>query len=287
MKRWCVSLAIVISTIVDGASDRSSWLDQELSTIEKRTGAKIGVALIDSAGGARVAYRGDERFLLCSTFKVLAAAAVLKKADAGQEKLDRVVAYRAADLLEYAPVTRAHVAEGGMKLGDLCAAAVEQSDNTAANLLLDAIGGAAGLTQFARSLGDDATNLTHHEPQLNEAKPGGLEDNTTPLAMGKNLERLLTSDDLTKTSRAQLETWMRNCATSSGMIRAAAPNDWLVGDKSGRSHDGATNDLAVMRSPSGYVLFLSIYTFAPKLTPDERATLVADVARIALEAQRH
>jgi beta-lactamase class A len=72
--------------------------------------------------------------------------------DGGQEKLGRFVSYGAKDILEYAPVTKAHFKEGGMTLGALCAAAIEQSDNTAGNLLLDAIGGPVGLTNFARGI---------------------------------------------------------------------------------------------------------------------------------------
>ena len=106
-------------------------------------GSRIGVAAIDVSTNRRVEYRADERFLMCSTFKVLAAAAVLKRVDDGKEKLDRLVTYGEAKLLSYAPVTRANLKEG-MTLEALCAAAVEQSDNTAANLLLEAIGGPKG-----------------------------------------------------------------------------------------------------------------------------------------------
>jgi beta-lactamase class A len=50
---------------------------------------------------------------MCSTFKFLAAAAVLKRVDDGQEKLDRFVTYGAKDILEHAPVTKEHLKDGG------------------------------------------------------------------------------------------------------------------------------------------------------------------------------
>ena len=131
----------------DSANDR-------LAAIEKREGGRLGVAVLDSGSGPGLTYRAGERFPMCSTFKLLAAAAVLKRVDEGKEKLDRVIPYGPGDLLEYAPVTKAHVADGGMTLGDLCAAAIDWSDNTAANLVLDAIGGPAGFTAFVRSIGD-------------------------------------------------------------------------------------------------------------------------------------
>src|SRR4029453_15035856 len=121
-------------------------------------------------------YRSEERFLMCSTFKFLAAAAVLKRVDNGQEKLDRFISYGAKKILEYGPVRRAHLKDCGMTLGALCAAAIEQSDNTAGNLLLDVIGGPEGLTSFVRGIGDEMTRLDRKEPDLNSAIRGDERD---------------------------------------------------------------------------------------------------------------
>ena len=142
------------------------------AAIEARVGGRLGVAALDVASGRRLAYRADERFAMCSTFKAMAVAAVLGRVDNGREQLDRFVRYGPADLQSYAPVTKAHVAEGGMKLADLCAAAVELSDNTAANLVLASIGGPAGWTRFVGSIGDAASRLDRTEPTLNTATVG-------------------------------------------------------------------------------------------------------------------
>src|SRR2546423_11400012 len=162
-----------------------------IAAIETRSGGRIGVAAIDTGGGKRLDYRSKERFPMCSTFKFLAAASVLKRVDEGQEKLDRFVSYDARDILEYAPVARAHLKDGGMTLGALCAAAIEQSDNTAGNLLLNAIGGPNGLTNFLRSLGDRVTRLHRIEPGLKSAIPGDERDTTTPAALCSGHQRLL------------------------------------------------------------------------------------------------
>ena len=221
---------------------------------------------------------------MCSTFKVLAAAAVLKRVDENKEKLDRFVRYGEAQLMSYAPVTREHVKEGGMTLEALCAAAVEQSDNTAANLLLEAIGGPEKWTEFARSLGDKFSRLDHTEPDLNIARPGKEDDTTTPAAMCANLQRLFTSDVLSVASRTKLEGWMQQGQTGLKMIRASIAADWKVGDKTGRSGDGATNDIAVLRPPAGGPIFLAIYTVDPVEPQDARDQLVAEVAKTAIEA---
>ncbi|MEY2502133.1 MAG: beta-lactamase class [Verrucomicrobiota bacterium] len=241
------------------------------------------MAVIDLSTNRRVDYRSDERFTMCSTFKVLAVAAVLKRVDENKEKLDRFVPYGEAQLLEYAPVTRAHVKEGGMTLETLCAAAIEQSDNTAANLLLEAIGGPEKWSEFARSLGDKFSRLDHTEPELNIARPGKEDDTTTPAAMAADLQRLLTSDFLAIASRTRLEAWMQQNQTGLKMIRASIPPDWKAGDKTGRSGDGATNDIAVLRPPAGGPIFIAIYTVDPADSQEARDQLVADVAKAAIE----
>lgn len=260
--------------------------DARFAELEARTKSRIGITAIDVSTNRRVDYRSDERFIMCSTFKVLAAAAVLKRVDVGKEKLDRFVPYGEAQLLSYAPVTRAHVKEGGMTLEALCAAAIEQSDNTAANLLLEAIGGPEKVTELARSLGDKFTRLDHTEPELNIARPGQEDDTTTPGSMCATLQRLLTSDFLTIASRTKLETWMQQNQTGLKMIRASIPADWKAGDKTGRSGDGATNDIAVLRPPVDGPIFIAIYTVDRAESQEARDQLVADVAKAAISALR-
>lgn len=263
---------------------RAETDNAKFAKLEARTGCRIGVAGFDSATNKRIEYHGEQRFLMCSTFKVLAVAAILKRVDEKKEKLDRFVPYGEKQLLEYAPVTREHVKEGGMTLEALCAAAISQSDNTAANLLLESIGGPKGVTALARALGDDFTRLDRMEPELNSAAEGDDRDTTTPTAICRDLERLLTSDFLSQTSRTRLEGWMQANETGPKLIRASVPADWKVGDKTGRSGKGATNDIAILRPPSGGPVLLAIYTIDPAGSSEDREKLVADAAKAALDA---
>ena len=220
---------------------------------------------------------------MCSTFKFLAAAAVLKRVDEKKEKLERFVPYGAKEILEYAPVTKEHLKDGGMTLGALCAAAIEQSDNTAGNLLLNAIGGPAGLTNFVRTLGDRVTRLDRIEPELNSAIPGDERDTTTPAAICSDMQRLL-GDALSETSRRQLEDWLQHNETGGEMIRAGVPKNWIIGDKTGRGSNGATNDIAIMRPPGRAPILLTIYSVGSTATPNDRAAAVAEVAKIVAES---
>lgn len=250
-----------------------------IRSVEERTGARIGLAALDTGSGKRLDYRTEERFPMCSTFKFLAAAAVLKRVDGGQEKLDRFVSYEAKDILEYAPITKAHLKDGGMTLGALCAAAIEQSDNTAGNLLLDTIGGPVGLTNFARSIGDETTRLDRKEPELNSAIPGDERDTTSPAAMCADMQQLLLGNVLSESSRRQLEDWLQHNETGAQMIRAGVPKTWTVGDKTGRCGNGATNDVAIIRPTGRAPVFIAIYSIGSTSSATDRDAAVAEAGR--------
>ena len=280
MVRNFLLLVFLAASAVAGENNAAD----RIAVIEGRLGGRIGVAALDTGNGKRLDYRSEERFLMCSTFKFLAAAAVLKRVDEKQEKPDQFVPYDAKDILEYAPVTKAHLKEGGMTLAALCAAAIEQSDNTAGNLLLDAIGGPVGLTNFARAIGDKVTRLDRKEPDLNTAGPGDERDTTTPAAMCLDMQRLLLANALSESSRRQLEEWLQRNETGGQMIRAAVPKAWRVGDKTGRGANGATNDIAIMRPPDRAPILLAIYSVGSTASANDRSAAIAEVTKIVIES---
>jgi len=274
--------ALVLLLAASTPGSTSDFANRILS-IEERTGARIGVAALDTGSGKRFDYRSEERFPMCSTFKFLAAAAVLKRVDDGQEKLDRFVTYGAKDILEHAPVTKEHLKDGGMNLGPLCAAAIEQSDNTAGNLLLDTIGGQGGLTSFVRGIGDKMTRLDRKEPELNSAIPGDERDTTSPAAMCADMQRLVLGSVVSESSQHQLEDWLRHNETGALMIRAGVPKAWTVGDKTGRCGNGAINDVAIIRPHGRAPLLVAIYSNGSTSSADDRAATVAEAARVIVE----
>jgi beta-lactamase class A len=277
-------VALLLVAVVAESSSPPDDVASRIAKIEARAGARIGVAACDTGSNRRIEYRADKRFLMCSTFKFLAAAAVLKRVDEGKDDLNRFVRYGEKDILEYAPVTKKHLAEGGMKLGDLCAAAIEQSDNTAANLLLQMLGGPAWLTMFARTLDDRTTRLDRMEPELNIRTPGDERDTTTPAAMQNDMKLLLAGNVLSAASRQQLENWLTGNETGTAMIRAAVPKDWRVGDKTGRGANGATNDIAIIRPVGRSPIFLAIYSAGSSAPAEARDATIAEVARVVLES---
>jgi beta-lactamase class A len=259
-------------------------LDARFAEVESHlNGGRLGVFVIRGGQWRATGYRANERFPMCSTFKASLAAAVLQKIDRGQEHPDRVVNFSVDEVLSYAPVTQNFTAEG-MPVAELCKAAIQVSDNTAANVLLKIIGGPEGLTRFWRAIGDNETRLDRTEPTLNEATPGDPRDTTTPAAMARDLERFLAQKILTPSSRQTLAGWMAGATTGLAAIRAAAPKGWRVGDKTGNGGRNSSNDIAALWPPKGQPIFLAVYTTGGDLAGTPRQAVIAEAARIALAA---
>jgi beta-lactamase class A len=267
-----------------GFSDR---LAAELVNIEKQSGGRLGVAALDTLTGARSMHRADERFPLCSTFKLLVAGAVLARVDAGKERLDRRIRFQAGDLVEYSPTTKNRTGGDGMTLAELCDAALTESDNTAANLLLAALDGPAGLTAFARSLGDVVTRLDRIEPDLNEAVPGDPRDTTSPAAMMSDLHSLVLGNALSAASKDQLIRWLIANRTGDARLRAGLPSGWRVGDKTGSGGSGSTNDVGIMWPPERAPILIAVYlTETPKPDEQRNATITAVARAVAAALDR-
>ncbi len=245
--------------------------DPDLAALERRSGGRLGVHALDTGTGAVVSHRGGERFLMASTAKLLLVAAVLDRAAADPALLDRLVRYGPDAVLEYAPVTARNVATG-MTVADLCDAAVTVSDNTAANLLLDVLGGPAAATAFVRGLGDATTRLDRTEPDLNvSAGPGDERDTTTPAAMVGSVRAVVLGDGLAPAGRDRLTGWLVANTTGDAAIRAGVPPGWTVGDKTGTGAQGERNDVAVLLPPDRAPLVLAVLT-----DPDDPTSTAGD-----------
>lgn len=266
----------------DGQHERARLL---LKNLEHTFAGRLGVFALDMGSGKTLEWRADERFPVCSTFKVLAAAAVLARDARTPGLMEQVVAFDQSNLVAHSPITQKHVGTG-MTVSALCAAALRYSDNTAGNLLLRLLGGPAALTAYARALGDTTFRLDRWETALNTALPGDKRDTSTPRAMGHILRRLVLGDALPSPQRAQLCDWMLGNTTGDKRIRAGTPKGWKVADKTGGGDYGTTNDIAVLWPPQGAPLVLAIYiTQHVKDTPP-RNEEVAAATRLVMTWQQ-
>lgn len=281
-------IACVAASVVGGRADAYSAPSAQIAALEASLGGRIGVSALESGSGRRIDHRGDERFAMCSTFKWLLAATVLARADEGALALSQSVSYTADDLPPHSPITRAHLGQGAMDVEAMCAAAVEESDNGAANLLLRAIGGPAIVTEYARSIGDPLTRLDRTELSLNENRPGDQRDTTTPNAAVADLNRVLLADALRPRSRERLIGWMRNCETGLDRLRAGLPPGWVIADKTGTGtgtgRTSAANDIAVAWPPGHPPIVITSYISGSPAPLEKQSAAHARIGQIIAAA---
>lgn len=291
---------LVLATPTLAADDSGRTLADSLAALEKTSGGKLGVAVMDCRDGIVTGHRTGERFTMCSTFKLSLAAAILARMDAGEIAPDAVLPISRSDPIGHSPVLRAALERGETRMTvlALAEAAQTQSDNGAANILLRKIGGPAALTAFWRALGDDVSRLDRFEPELNTGHDGDPRDTTTPAAMAGAMRTILTRPALHAASREKLIGWMVGTQTGLKRLRNGLPTGWRVGDKTGTMNGAAyadkINDIAIAWRPGRAEPFIVTAFFeAPgkghdPVRPEDEAVL-AEVGRIAarwMEARR-
>lgn len=269
-------------TVTEGWSSAAP-ITVDFAPLEREFDARLGVYAVDTGTGHTVTHRADERFAYASTFKALAAAAVL--AATPTEELDRVVSYSRDDLVTYSPITERHV-DTGLSLRAIADAAVRYSDNTAGNLLLDRLGGPDGFKQVLRDLGDEVTEPARWETDLNAYVPGDDRDTSTPRALATTLRAYAVDDALSAQDRAVLVDWLKRNTTGDTTIRAGTPDGWEVGDKTGTAAHGTRNDIAVVWPPERAPIVLAVLSSRDRPDADSDDSLLARAAELTLDALR-
>ncbi|MFD3841397.1 class A beta-lactamase [Streptomyces sp. NPDC058642] len=274
-------LAASAATLVAAAPAHATTprVTERLRELEQRHGARLGVFARNLGTGRTVRHRADELFPMCSLFKTLASAAVLRDLDRDGEFLSRRIHYTDADLpKEGSDKTREHLADG-MTVAELAEVAITFSDNGAGNLLLRELGGPTAITRFARSLGDRVTRLDRWETELNSAEPWRITDTTSPYAIGRTYGRLVLGDALNRRDRELLTHWLLNNTTSGTRLRAGLPKTWTVADKTGGGSYGTNNNVGIAWTPQGTPLLLVVLTTMPEQSAARDDVLVADTAK--------
>ncbi|MEV0578636.1 class A beta-lactamase [Streptomyces sp. NPDC050392] len=261
----------------------SGSVTARLRELERAHGARVGAFAYNVATGVAVRHRADERFPMLSTFKTLAAAAVLRDLDRNGEVLGRLVRYTKADCVSDSVVTDTpECIASGLTIDQLCEAAICDSDNTAANLLLRELGGPHAVTRFSRSIGDPVTRLDRWEPVLNSAEPWRRTDTTTPAALARSYARLVLGNALESHDRERLTGWLLNCRTSGTRFRLGLPPEWTIADKTGGGSYASCNDAGIAWTPDGAPVVLVVLTTKPDGDADATGDhpLVAGVAKV-------
>ena len=283
-RRFVAITALLQPSFLQATSKRFTALPAAFARLERTNRGRLGVVVLDTATGERSGYRADERFPMCSTFKFLLAAAVLRRVDRHQETLDRAIPIPPKPLLFNSPLTEPH-AGGAMTIAALCRAALTRSDNTAANLLLESIGGPAGITSFSRFIGDAVTRLDRMETSLNESLPGDPRDSTSPAAMAGDLKSVLLGNVLSLISREKLTLWMEANLTGLDRLRANLPEGWRAADKTGSNGKHTSNDIAVLWPVGKPPIIVAAYITQCTGPESKRATMLAEIGRLVRESR--
>lgn len=264
------------------AAARGADVGALVQEVGERLGARIGFALLDDSLAGPVTVNADQRFPMCSTFKVVGAGAVLAMVDRGEADLSSPIPIERSDMVEYAPKTETMIGRT-MTLGAICEAALTLSDNVAGNKILETVGGPEALTAWARSIGDATFRLDRWETELNEATPGDARDTTTPLAMAETLRRLTLGDALSEAGRDRLNAWMLANRTGDEKLRAGLPANWTVADKTGGGAYGTMADIAVIRRPDRPAKTVAIYMTETDASFDDRNAAIAEIGMAIAE----
>ncbi|SCC21042.1 class A beta-lactamase [Kosakonia oryziphila] len=273
------SLLLIFLPLVHAAAMDSARLANVVHLQEQQLGARIGVAVLDTASSKTVSYRGDERFPLNSTHKALLCGALLSKVDKGELALTESTQFPRSALVEYSPITEKFVAPARINWQQLCSAAVSYSDNTAANLLAQKLGGPAAITQYLQTLGDSVTRLDRVEPELNSAVPGDERDTTTPLAVSRTLQKLTLGTALKPGSRAQLIQWMREDKVADALLRSTLPAGWTIADKTGAGDFGSRSIISVVWPKNSTPRIVVIYITNTKATSKQSNAAIASLGK--------
>ncbi|MFJ7980598.1 class A beta-lactamase [Lysinibacillus xylanilyticus] len=247
--------------------------------LEKKYDARLGVYAIDTGTKKTVEFREDERFAYTSTFKALAAGAVLQQNSI--EELNKIVTYTSDDLVTYSPITEKYV-DTGMTLKDISEAAIRYSDNTAGNLLFKELGGPEGFETSLKKLGDQVTNAERIETGLNEAVPGETRDTSTPKALANDLQAYALGEVLTHEKQTMLVDWLKRNTTGDNLIRAGVPKGWEVGDKTGGGGYGTRNDIAIVWPPNREPIVIAILSSRDKQDATYNDELIAKASEVVM-----
>ena len=280
----CCLVLLLFARPAAASAPYDSFVDK-VAEIEAHYGGRLGVAMLRTRDNTWYTYRGDERFPMCSVFKIMAVAALLKRSEVDPSIMQVRLAVDESTILPYSYAIRKYLKTGITlrEIGEIC---LSVSDNTAANMLLGELGGPEAVTAFARAIGDTDYRLDRRELAMNDAVPGDERDTTTPVAMVRTLHDLVLGDVLAPPQRDQLKKWMTNCLTGERRFRAGTPRSWTLAHKTGTGDYGATNNVGIFWPPVGTPLVLAVfYTREDDLEAEPSSDLLAEVARLATQPQ--
>ncbi|MGI9280766.1 MAG: class A beta-lactamase [Endozoicomonas sp.] len=282
MFRVLFSASLTLAASAALASDYQP-VEEKVIALEKRLDARIGVSIYEVSTKKGWSYKGNQRFPLMSTFKTLACAKLMNDADNNKLSLNSATTVTKEMLVTYSPVTAKQVGKN-ISLEKACEATMLTSDNTAANIVLEHIGGPSELTNFLRSTGDSVSRLDRIETKLNEGKPGDLRDTTTPEAIVQTLNQLVFGNVLSEPSKNQLKQWMIENQVADGLLRSVLPDGWSIADRTGAGGYGSRGIAAIVWPEYKPPFIVSIYITETDSSFDARNSAIAEIGELIFKS---
>lgn len=288
----CESLVHAYGT--DNGKGRFAFLQDSLRSYAVDKDARVGIAVILN-GRDTVAVDGDKDFPMMSVFKFPLALTVAHSVDLKASSLSEMINIRAEDLKEntYSPMLRKYgSASRRMSLRELMEWALIESDNNAADILLNYIGGPEGMNAMMEIL-KMPTGITvgaseddmHRDPWLCYL------NRSTPIAMASLFDRF-NSDLKTKTeSFRDIAGMLEQCRT--GGDRLAEPlkdSGCVIGHKTGTGGSlvpgriSAINDCGYVNLSEGTRYSIAVFIADSAYGMAETSRMIAEISSIVFEA---
>lgn len=313
LRSW-VSMALAATWLVHGAAHADD-IQASLDALAARASpGMLGVEVLDLQDGRVWKVHADRDYPMMSVFKAPLGALVLSKVERHELTLDQQVTVTRADLRHgKSPIAdRFHGDSQRFSLRQLLVAAVHDSDNTAADIVLRLAGGPAALTSFLHSHGieglrvdrgegeiyNDTMGLdSHGQPPASETPQAQAlriqrgvagymadpRDRSTPDAAVTFLRKLTKGELLSAASTRQLLTMMTNSPPF--RIDTGLPQHVTFAHKGGTSgtFNGMTpafNDIGIAQFPDGHAVIVAAFMTGAHLSETDRAALFHDLGTL-------
>jgi beta-lactamase class A len=274
--------ALLLATLTAAAfaqapetAKRAELRERTASTLEKiaqGVDGVMGYVVVDLASGERFERLPDETFPLASTIKLAILYELFKQADEGRLNPDDV-----------RPLDRRHVVGGSGVLTELTAPAmplrdyatlmVVLSDNTATNLLIDAVG-MENVTRRMAGMGLKTLQLRRKMMDIAAAR-GGDENVGTPADLARLLTMIHRSEGLTKAGSDAIIAILRKPKRSA--LRDGVPAAVPVANKTG-TLEGVAADAGIVYLADRPYVFVATTTFLNRNAAGEAAIRAASQA---------
>ena len=310
---------------VAGALDAAA-LDRAIAELAARAEpGRLGVGVMDLATGETWFLNGDARFPMQSMFKAPLAAAVLAAVDEGRMSLDDSIEIAERDLSPpYSDVSASWPERTRYTVRELVERAAGRSDNTAADVLTERLGGPQAVTKWLRAKGVPELRLDRLEREFQvelsamgpfrpewrteEAYEAALRavpeeqrrralqaylkdprDTTTPRSAVTFLAKLERGELLSKESTELLLRIMTETGTGRNRLKAGLPAGSRLAHKTGTGRRDlgiapAVNDMGIATLPDGRRLIVVATLSGATAELAACEAILADAARAAVAA---